>query len=81
VIVADRRLLRDKIRWPGKAPTPEDSVRRVVTLTCGEPPGRGNPLDRPGDGHGDRALLAHRAADLGRTLVAAVPHPHLQTLP
>src|SRR5918994_6493429 len=32
-------LLRDKTRKPGKAPTPEDSVRRMVALTCGEPPG------------------------------------------
>ena len=32
-------LLRDKTRKPGKAPTPDDTVRRVVALTCGEPPG------------------------------------------
>ena len=32
-------LLRDKTRKPGKAPTPEAIVRRVVALTCGEPPG------------------------------------------
>jgi hypothetical protein len=32
-------LLRDKTRKPGKAPTPEPSVRGVVALTCGEPPG------------------------------------------
>jgi transposase len=32
-------LLRDKTRKPGKAPTPEASVRRVVALTCAEPPG------------------------------------------
>jgi hypothetical protein len=32
-------LLRDKTRRPGKAPTPEDRVRRVVALTCAEPPG------------------------------------------
>jgi transposase len=31
-------LLRDKTRKPGKAPTPEHSVRRVVALTCGELP-------------------------------------------
>jgi transposase len=32
-------LLRDKTRKPGKLPTPEATVRRVVALTCGEPPG------------------------------------------
>jgi len=32
-------LMRDKTRRPGKPPTPEAIVRRVVALTCGEPPG------------------------------------------
>jgi transposase len=32
-------LLRDKTRKPGKPPTPETVVRRVVVLTCTEPPG------------------------------------------
>ena len=32
-------LLRDKTRKPGKAPTPEAVVRRVVALTCNDPPG------------------------------------------
>ena len=32
-------LLRDKTRKPGKAPTPDAVVRRVVALTCAEPPG------------------------------------------
>ena len=32
-------LLRDKTRKPGKAPTPEATVRKVVALTCTEPPG------------------------------------------
>jgi transposase len=32
-------LLRDASRRPGKAPTPEATVARVVALTCGEPPG------------------------------------------
>jgi len=32
-------LLRDKTRKPGKPPTPEAVVQRVVALTCGEPPG------------------------------------------
>ena len=32
-------LLRDKTRKPGKARTPDDVVRRVVALTCSEPPG------------------------------------------
>ena len=32
-------LLRDKTRKPGKAPTPDDTVRRVVALTCSEPAG------------------------------------------
>ena len=32
-------LLRDKTRKPGKAPIPENRVRRVVALTCAEPPG------------------------------------------
>jgi transposase len=32
-------LLRDKTRKPGKAPLDDDLVRRVVALTCGEPPG------------------------------------------
>src|SRR3954468_1747381 len=32
-------LLRDKTRKPGKAPLGEALVRRVVALTCGEPPG------------------------------------------
>jgi transposase len=32
-------LLRDATRKPGKPPTPEPSVQRVVALTCSEPPG------------------------------------------
>jgi len=32
-------LVHDKTRKPGKPPTPEATVRRVVALTCGEPPG------------------------------------------
>ena len=32
-------LLRDASRKPGKAPTPDATVARVVALTCGEPPG------------------------------------------
>ena len=32
-------LLREATRKPGKAPTPEATVQRVVALTCGEPPG------------------------------------------
>jgi hypothetical protein len=32
-------LLRDATRKPGKAPLDEAVVRRVVTLTCAEPPG------------------------------------------
>jgi transposase len=32
-------LLRDATRKPGKAPTPERTVQRVVALTCSEPPG------------------------------------------
>ena len=32
-------LLRDKTRKPGKAPLSEALVRRVVALTCAEPPG------------------------------------------
>jgi hypothetical protein len=32
-------LLRDKTRKPGKAPVPETTVQRIVTLTCSEPPG------------------------------------------
>ena len=32
-------LLRDKSRRPGKAPLGEATVRRVVALTCAEPPG------------------------------------------
>ena len=32
-------LLQDKTRKPGKPPTPEAVVQRVVALTCAEPPG------------------------------------------
>src|SRR3954471_5518097 len=32
-------LLRDKTREPGKSRTPDATVREVVALTCGEPPG------------------------------------------
>ena len=32
-------LLRDKTRKPGKPPTPDGVVQRVVALTCAEPPG------------------------------------------
>src|ERR671926_6415 len=32
-------LLRDKTRKPGKEPLDEGLVRRVVALTCAEPPG------------------------------------------
>ena len=32
-------LLRDAVRGPGKAPLGDEVVRRVVMLTCAEPPG------------------------------------------
>ena len=32
-------LLRDATRKPGKAPLADQTVRRIVTLTCAEPPG------------------------------------------
>ena len=32
-------LLREATRKPGKAPTPDATVQRVVALSCGEPPG------------------------------------------
>jgi transposase len=32
-------LLREPSRKPGKAPVPQETVRRVVALTCAEPPG------------------------------------------
>ena len=32
-------LLRDKTRKPGKPATPDATVRAVVALTCGDPPG------------------------------------------
>ena len=32
-------LLRDKTRPPGKPPLAPETVRRVVTLTCGQAPG------------------------------------------
>jgi transposase len=32
-------LLRDAARKPGKAPLGDQTVRRIVTLTCAEPPG------------------------------------------
>jgi transposase len=32
-------LLRDATRKPGKAPLGDQTVRRIVTLTCAEPPG------------------------------------------
>jgi hypothetical protein len=32
-------LLRDPTRKPGKAPLSDETVRRVVTLACAEPPG------------------------------------------
>jgi transposase len=32
-------LLRDASRKPGKAPTPDATVHKVVALTCAEPPG------------------------------------------
>jgi hypothetical protein len=33
-------LLREPSRKPGKAPVPEETVRRIVALTCAEPPER-----------------------------------------
>ena len=32
-------LLHDKTRKPGKPPTPEATLRKVVAMTCAEPPG------------------------------------------
>jgi hypothetical protein len=63
-------LVHDKTRKPGKPPTPEATVRRVVALTCGgerwhRSPRRGDALDRPDDGQGRRPVLADRPADLG----------------
>src|SRR5687768_340901 len=36
-------LLRDATRKPGKAPLGDELVRRVVALTCAEPPGEATP--------------------------------------
>src|SRR3954466_13831882 len=36
-------LLRDRTRKPGKAPLSNELVRRLVALTCAEPPGEAAP--------------------------------------
>ena len=73
--------LRDKTRKPGKPPTPDGVVQRMVALTCRRAAGRGDPLDGSDDGQGRRSVLADRAADLGGPPAAAPPRPHLQAQP
>jgi hypothetical protein len=51
-------LLQDKTPPPGDTPLLKAVVERVVDLTLGEPPGRGDAVDRPGDRRGGRHLAA-----------------------
>ena len=73
-------LLHDKTRKPGLPPLPSALVDRVVELTLGGAAGRGDPLDRPGDGGGERHLAALGAADLGGAWSAAAPGATLQAV-
>ena len=73
-------LLRDATRKPGKAPLGDQTVRRVVSLTCAEAARRSHPLDRPSDGQAHGRLLAIGAAHLAGPRPAAASHPHLQAL-
>ena len=74
-------LLRDKTRKPGKPPTAEAVVRRVVALTCGEPPGGATHWTGRMNGRGHRSVLADGAADLDRAPAAAAPPADLQAQP
>ena len=64
-------LLRDKTRKPGKPPIAVETTARVVALTCTEPPHQVDPLDRPGDGQGNRHLAGFGAAHLAGAQIAA----------
>ena len=66
-------LLRDKTRKPGKAPTPEPVVRRVVALTCSQPPGEATHWT-------GRAVLADRAEPFTWTATPASIIAMLQPL-
>ena len=66
-------LLRDQTRKPGKTPLGGGLVRRVVAMTCAEPPSETAPLDRPRHGRSRRGLAALGAADLGRPQAPAAP--------
>ena len=65
-------LLREKPRIPGKPPLPRETVERVLALNCTEPPGEGNPLDRPGDGQGRRHWAQLGAAHLEKARPAGI---------
>ena len=54
-------LLRDKTRKPGKAPTRRGHRAPGGGADLRRAARRGDPLDRPRDGRGERALLAHGA--------------------
>ena len=73
-------LLRDKTRKPGKPPHARGDRAAGGGADLRRAAGRGDALDRPGDGQGDRALVALGAAHLGRAPAPAAPPAHLQAL-
>lgn len=60
-------LLRDKTRPPGKAPLPAETVRRVLDLALGPPPGEAT--------HWTGRMLA-KAADVGLRSVQRILEAH-----
>ena len=73
-------LLRDKTRKPGKAPLGDELVRRVVALTCAEPPGEVTHWTGRAMAEAVGVSLRSVQRDLGRPQAPAAPGPHLQAL-
>ena len=71
-------LLRDKTRPPGKPPLRQGGDRAGGRADARRAAGRGDPLDRPGDGRGERHLAALGAAHLGGARPAAASGPRFK---
>jgi hypothetical protein len=60
-------LLRDATRKPSKAPLADDAVRRVVAVTCAEPPGEATHWTGRAMAKAAGISLRSRATDRGRS--------------
>jgi len=73
-------LLREPSRKPGKAPVPQETVRRVVALTCAEPPGTATHWTGRAMAKAVNLSLRTIQRIWGGTPAPAAPPPYLQTV-